>query len=627
MSLNKIYDGEKNISTLLDESRFLPMDKEALKKRGWDYCDFIIVSGDAYVDHCSFGTAVIARLLESQGFKVGIIAQPNCNDFATFEVLGRPKLAFLVNAGNVDSMVANYSVNKRPRKMDYYSPGGQAGLRPDRAVIVYCGILKRLFKGVPIIIGGIEASLRRFSHYDFWSDKIRRSILLDSKADILIYGMGERAITEVAKNLSQGVRADEIYFVEGTLVRLPYEKIPKNAIEIPNYQMVIADKNQFAIAFKKQHENTDPILATALFEKIENSKKVLFQNPPAKILTQEELDQIYQLPYVRWYHPKYHSQGGVPAIKEVLFSLTSVRGCFGNCSFCAITFHQGRSIVSRSHKSILSEAALLTKHPAFKGIIHDVGGPTGNFRRPPCDKQNSAGCCKNRECLGFEACKNLKVDHSDYLSLLKKIRCLEGVKNVFIRSGIRYDYLLLDKDKSFFEELVKYHVSGQLKVAPEAIEDKVLKIMNKPSISLYETFCKTFFEMTKAIEKKQYVIPYLMSSHPGSTLDSAIKTALFLKKSGFIPDQVQDFYPTPGTLSTAIYYLGFHPITGEKIYCAKGEKEKRLQRALLHFHKPENYYLVKEALERAGKKELIGKGKNALISPYPQKNMIKIKHG
>lgn len=596
-----------------------------MEKRGWLACDFIIVSGDAYVDHCSFGTAVIGRLLESKGYKVGVIAQPDWKETKSFQVLGRPKLAFLVNAGNVDSMVANYSVNKRPRKKDYYSLGGEIGRRPDRAIIVYCGILKSLFKGVPIVIGGIEASLRRFSHYDFWSDKIRRSILLDSKADILIYGMGEKSICEVAARLADGVPVSKINFVRGTVIRLSKERLPENAIQIPNFQMVSEDKSHFATAFKIQHENTDPILAAPLYEEISGSHSVLYQNPPSSLLSQSELDQIYELPYARWYHPKYHNQGGIPAINEVLFSLTSVRGCFGNCSFCAITFHQGRAIVSRSHNSLVNEAKLLTKHPAFKGVIHDVGGPTANFRRPPCEKQNKSGCCKNRNCLGYNPCKNLKVDHSDYGELLKKLREIEGIKNIFIRSGIRYDYLLLDEDKSFFKDLIKHHVSGQLKIAPEAVSEAVLQVMNKPSIALYKKFCKSFFEYTKVIGKKQYVIPYLMSSHPGSTLESAIETALFLKSEGFIPDQVQDFYPTPGTLSTAIYYLGFHPITGEKIYCAKGDKEKRLQRALLHFHKPENYNLVKEALLKANRKDLIGSGSRSLIHQYPPKSFEKIK--
>lgn len=591
---------------------FLPVCKEDLAARGWDHCDFIMVTGDGYVDHPSFGAAVIGRLLESKGFKVGIIAQPDYKERDAFMVLGKPRLGFLVSSGNLDSMVANYTVNKKLRREDYYSPGGISGKRPDRAVIAYTSMIKGAYKGVPVILGGLEASLRRFSHYDYWSNKVRHSILQDSKADLLIYGMGEFAVTELARRLNDGEDIKTIVDILGTVSFIKKEFLPDKVVEIPSFEAVKEDKKQFAKAFKIQYQNTDPFSAEPVVEPVVGNR-FLLQNPPAMILDQKDLDNVYELPYAREAHPDYDKVGGIPAVKEVQFSLTSSRGCFGSCSFCSITFHQGSLIAARSHASLLAEAKKLTEHPDFKGIIHDVGGPTANFRAPSCKKQAVKGRCADRDCLGHSACPALEADHSDYLAILRKLRVLPGVKRVFIRSGIRYDYLLLDSDDTFFKELVEHHVSGQLKVAPEHASEKVLRIMRKPPIELYEQFKKKFFRLTEQIGKKQFVIPYLISSHPGSGLKEAIELAQFLKRSGFIPDQVQDFYPTPGTLSTAIYFCGFDPLTGEEIESAKTVEDKKMQRALLHFHKPENYSLVYNALIKAGRTDLIGSGRDCLI--------------
>lgn len=576
-----------------------------------------MVTGDAYVDHPSFGAAVIGRVLESRGFRVGIIAQPDFKDPAAFKTLGRPRLAFLVSSGNLDSMVANYTVNRKPRREDWYTPGNQTGRRPDRAVIAYTSMIKGAWKGVPVIIGGLEASLRRMSHYDYWSDKLRRPILQDSKADLLIYGMGETAVSEIAGRLDSGVPVKEIKDVSGTVCFAKEEDLPGGCIKLPDYDALRSSPREFGDSFKIQYQNTDPFQASALAEPI-NGGRYILQNPPAMPLNREALDAVYDLPFTRSWHPDYEKDGGISALKEVQFSLTSSRGCFGGCSFCSITFHQGKLISARSHESILREAGRMIQHPDFKGIIHDVGGPTANFRRGSCEKQEKRGSCQDRECLGNQSCKALKPDHSDYLALLRELRALKGVKRVFIRSGIRYDYLLKDTDELFFRELVTHHVSGQLKVAPEHVSDKVLKVMNKPPIALYEKFRNRFFELTREIGKKQFVIPYLISSHPGAGLKEAVEMALWLKKSGFIPDQVQDFYPTPGTLSTAIYYCGFHPVTGEQIYTARNERDKKRQRALLHFHKPENRKLVLEALREAGRQDLIGEGRNCLIKGNPR---------
>jgi len=594
---------------------FLPTTKADMKARGWVECDFIIITGDGYVDHPTFGASVIGRTLEAEGYKVGIIAQPDYKDLEAFRKLGRPRLGFLVTAGNMDSMVGNYTVNHRPRRQDSFSPAGIGGNRPDRAVIVYCSMAKGAYKGVPLIIGGIEASLRRLSHYDYWSDKIRHSVLQDSKADLLVYGMGELAIKEIATRLNSGEPISNLKEIRGTVCFAKADQLPPDAIKLPPFEEIKSDKKLFAEAFAIQYKNTDPFYAKPLVEPTGN--RFILQNRPARPLTQQEMDALFELPFQKAYHPDYEKDGGIPALKEVLFSLNSSRGCFGGCSFCAITFHQGKLITARSHESIVNEAKEIIKNPQFKGFIHDVGGPTANFRKPACAKQEKMGTCKDKECLGFTACSAVNPDHSDYLGLLRKLRSLPGIKKVFIRSGIRYDYLLMEKDETFFRELVEHHVSGQLKVAPEHASDKVLRIMNKPPIKLYKKFRERFFKITEELGKKQYVIPYLISSHPGAGIEEAIELAQFLKESKFIPDQVQDFYPTPGTLSTAIYHCGFDPLTGEEIYTAKNETDKKMQRALLHFHKPENYKLVRKALELANRRDLIGSGRECLIKRTP----------
>lgn len=593
---------------------FLPISKEDMNNRGWSQVDFVLVTGDAYVDHPSFGTAIISRVLESHGYKVGILAQPEYKDCKDFKRFGRPRLGFLINSGVVDSMVNNYSVFKNKRKVDEYAPGGVAGKRPDRAVIVYSNRAREAYKDVPIIIGGIEASLRRLGHYDYWQDKVRRSILLDAKADLLIYGMGERAIVEVAEALEGGIEPKDISWIKGTVYKR--KEIDDfidsdDAILLPSFEEISSDKKQYCISFKHQNQNNDYIAGKHLVEKYSDTVYVV-QNPPQEPLDTEELDQVYELPYEREYHPVYEKDGGIPALREIKFSLVSSRGCFGGCSFCALTYHQGRQVRGRSHGSLVEEAKLLTKKKDFKGYIHDVGGPTANFRGPACQKQLKCGVCKDKDCLYPEPCKNMRVDHSDYIALLRKLRAIEGVKKVFIRSGIRYDYLMADKDRTFLRELCQHHVSGTLKVAPEHVSDQVLYYMRKPSSKVFVDFANEYGRMNKKLGLKQYLIPYLISSHPGSTLDHAIELALFLKKFGFVPDQVQDFYPTPGTLSTCMFYTETDPLTLEPVYVAKDLEEKKLQRALIHYKKPENRKTVMKALAKADREDLIpvllGKG-------------------
>ncbi|AEM73982.1 YgiQ family radical SAM protein [Caldicellulosiruptor acetigenus] len=598
---------------------FLPICKEDMKKRGWDELDFVFVCGDAYVDHPSFGHAIISRIIEDYGFRIGIIPQPDWRDSKSITVLGRPRIAFLVSSGNLDSMVAHYTSFKKPRTQDYYSPGMKMGKRPNRATIVYCNLIRKEYGDIPIIIGGIEASLRRFAHYDYWSDKVRASILIDSSADLLIYGMGEKPLFEILPRLKKGENIKEIRDVQGTCyVAKDIQHLEgKDYIIIDSYEKVKEDKVAYARAFAIQYREQNPYTGKIIVQPHKNLYVV--QNPPAKPLTVEEMDYVYSLPYERNYHPIYEKEGGIKALEEVKFSIVSHRGCFGGCNFCALHFHQGRIIQKRSHKSILEEVKKLTKFPDFKGYIHDVGGPTANFRNPACSLQFERGACKNRQCLFPQPCKNLEVDHSEYFELLEKIRKIKGVKKVFIRSGIRYDYLLLDKNyRKFLEKLCMHHISGQLKIAPEHISNNVLKYMGKPPKEVYEKFVKEYFETNKRLNKKQYIIPYLMSGHPGTKLEDAIELAMFLKRNGFVPEQVQDFYPTPGTVSTTMYYTELDPFTLEKVYVPKTLKEKMMQRALLHFHNPKNYDLVYEALKIAKREDLIGYGKDHLIPPKPK---------
>lgn len=588
---------------------FLPVNKIEMNKRGWNTPDFVLVTGDAYVDHPSFGTAIISRVLEAHGFKVAILSQPeykNCDAFRTF---GRPRLGFLINSGNVDSMVNHFSVFKSRRKTDIYSPGGQGGRRPDRAVIVYANRAREAYKDVPIIIGGIESSLRRMGHYDYWDDKVRKSILMDSKADLLIYGMGERAIVEIAEALEAKIDIKDIRWIKGTCyrtnIKILEEDISKGSIiRLPDFSAISSDRSAYAESFRMQYVNNDYINGEVLLEAYENGQCVV-QNPPQPPLEREELDSVYELPYMRTYHPIYEADGGVPAIKEVEFSLISSRGCFGGCSFCALTYHQGRQLRSRSKESLVNEAKLLIKHDDFKGYIHDVGGPTANFRNPACKKQLKFGVCKNKDCLYPKPCSQVEVDHTEYLELLREIRQLPGVKKVFIRSGIRYDYVMADKSDRFMEELCKYHVSGTLKVAPEHISPRVLSYMRKPSKEVFGQFCRKYESINKRLGLKQYLIPYLISSHPGSTLEDAIELAIYLKKYGFVPDQVQDFYPTPGTLSTCMYYTEMDPFTMKPVYVAKNMQDKKMQRALIHFNKKENKDIVKKALIKANREDVI----------------------
>ena len=594
---------------------FLPISKEDLKKRNIDQLDFIIVTGDAYVDHPSFGTAIIGRTLESQGFTVGIIPQPKWDSVEDFKKLGTPKYAFLVNSGNIDSMVNHYTAAKKKRHDDLYSPGGKSGFRPDRAVIVYCNRIREAFKDIPIIIGGIEASLRRFAHYDYWSDKVRRSILLDSKADLLSYGMGEKTIIQIAEMFKYGSKISDMTDIRGTCYVTKNIDNLSNYIEVPSFEEVSTDKKAYGEAYKEEYYEQDSIRGHMIVQK--HGDRYLVQNPPQVPLTNEEMDFTYNLPFMRTYHPIYEASGGIPAIQEVKFSITSHRGCYGSCSFCALTFHQGRVIQTRNADSIVDEAKLLTKLPDFKGYIHDVGGPTANFRHRACKVQIEHGTCKNRQCMFPGPCKNLIIDHKEYLSVLRRVRSIEGVKKVFVRSGIRYDYLIHDKDDTFFKELCKYHISGQLKVAPEHVTPRVLAQMGKPTREVYDKFVQKYFDINKKINKKQFLVPYLMSSHPGSDLNAAIELAQYVKKMGYTPEQVQDFYPTPGSLSTTIYYTGFNPLTGEKVYTPKTQEEKNMQRALIQFAVPKNYEIVKKALIKAGRTDLIGNGKDCLISSNP----------
>lgn len=618
---------------------FLPVTIEDMRERGWDQADFVLITGDAYVDHPSFGTAIIGRVLESRGYKVAILAQPDWKTADDFRRFGKPRLGFLINAGNVDSMVNHYSVMQHKRKTDSYSPGGKAGKRPDRAVIVYSGKAKEAYKGVPVIVGGIEASLRRFAHYDYWDDKVRRSILLDAKADLLIYGMGERAVIEVAEALDSGIAVKDIGWIRGTVYRAVNAKLRDDVTEeafekemfgdgdtvmLPSFEEVSgggkADarsraggrdpgntesaKKNYCRSFLLQYQNNDFISGKRLVEKYDKSVYVV-QNPPQEPLGTQELDDIYELPYEGTYHPCYEKDGGVPAIGEVKFSITANRGCFGGCSFCALTYHQGREVRGRSKDSVVREAVRLTEREDFKGYIHDIGGPTANFRRAACKKQQKSGICRNKDCLYPKPCAQLDIDHTEYLDLLRAVRSLDKVKKVFVRSGIRYDYLLADRDDCFLEELCRHHVSGTLKVAPEHVSGRVLARMRKPPKEVFLAFSKKYKEINERMGLSQYLIPYFISSHPGSTLEDAVALALFLKKDGFVPDQVQDFYPTPGTLSTCMYYTERDPFTSEKVYVPKDPEEKRMQRALLHFNKPENRETVKKALQKAKREDLI----------------------
>ena len=593
---------------------YLPITKQEMEKYGWEQPDFVCVSGDAYVDHPSFGTAIICRILESRGYKVAILPQPDWKNAESITEFGCPRLGFLVNAGNMDSMVNHYSVSKKRRRMDAYTPGGVAGKRPDYATIVYCNLIKRTYKNTPIIIGGIEASLRRMAHYDYWSDKLKRSILMDSGADLLIYGMGEHAIVEVADALDSGLDISDVTFINGTVYKTREIDNVYEGIELPDYEEMIQNKIAYAKSFGIQYRNTDPFSAKPLIEKY-GEKRYIVQNPPSKPLTMQEMDDVYELPYMRNYHPSYEAAGGVPAISEIKFSLTSNRGCFGGCSFCALTFHQGRIVQCRSHESLIKEAELMTKDPDFKGYIHDVGGPTANFRAPSCEKQSKYGVCTNKQCLFPKPCKNLRADHSDYVELLRKLRKIDGVKKVFIRSGIRFDYVLADKNDTFLDELCRYHISGQLRVAPEHVADPVLKMMGKPENTVYKQFVDKFYQVNKRIGKEQYLVPYLMSSHPGSGLKEAVTLAEHIRDLGYMPEQVQDFYPTPSTLSTCMYYTGIDPRTGQSVYVPKNPHEKAMQRALIQYRLPENYDLVKEALLKAGRKDLIGFDEKCLIPP------------
>lgn len=592
-------------------TKFLPVTKEEMEARGIWQPDFVYICGDAYVDHPSFGVAIITRLLESRGYSVGMIAQPDWRKKESIAVFGEPRLGFLVSAGNMDSMVNHYTVAKKHRKQDAYSPGGKMGLRPDRAVTVYSNLIRQTYKHTPIILGGIEASLRRLAHYDYWSDGMKRSVLMDAGADLISYGMGERSILEIAEALDKGFPVSSITFIPGTVYKT--KEMPKGEL-LPSYEQLCENKKAYADSFRIQYENTDAFSGKVLIEDYGNRGYVV-QNPPAKPLSQKEMDEVYALPYARTYHPMYEKQGKIPAIEEIKFSITSNRGCFGGCNFCALTFHQGRIVQTRSHASIIEEAKSYMTEKDFKGYIHDVGGPTADFRHPACKKQERKGVCTNRQCLFPKPCKNLDTDHKDYLELLRKLRNISGVKKVFIRSGIRFDYVNADTSSAFLDELAKYHVSGQLRVAPEHVSDEVLYYMGKPEHAVYQQFLKKFEKANARSGKKQYVVPYLMSSHPGCTITEAVKLAEYVRDMGFMPEQVQDFYPTPSTMSTCMYYTGIDPRTGKKVYVPKTFKEKAMQRALLQYKNPENYELVKEALLLAGRKDLIGFDKKCLIRP------------
>lgn len=614
-------------AALPPRSAFLPVSRADMDARGWSQCDFVYICGDAYVDHPSFGMAIITRILEAHGYKVGVICQPDWRDPASIAALGEPRLAFLVSSGNMDSMVNHYSVAKHRRRTDAYTPGGQAGARPDHAVSVYGNLIRRTFKSTPIVLGGIEASLRRLAHYDYWQDKLKRSVLLDSGADLLIYGMGEHAIVEVADALDAGLPVEQITYVAGTAYRARSLDEVYDAVVLPSWDELEADKLAYARSFNVQYENSDPISGKRLAEPYPHSVYVV-QNPPAAPLTTPEMDAVYALPYTRSYHPDYEAAGGVPALKEVKMSLISNRGCFGECSFCALTFHQGRIVQTRSHESLIREATVITRDPEFKGYIHDVGGPTANFRQPACTGQLKRGACVKKRCLWPEVCRQMNVSHRDYVSLLRKLRALPGVKKVFVRSGIRFDYLLADPDpnETFLAELCAHHVSGQLKVAPEHVSDAVLSVMGKPSRAVYDRFCEKYRRMNEKLGLKQYLVPYLMSSHPGSTMKEAVELAEYCRDLGYMPEQVQDFYPTPSTMSTCMYYTGVDPRTMKPVYVPKSPHEKALQRALIQYRKPENYPLVREALERAGRQDLIGYGPKCLIRPVPPHGVREGKH-
>ena len=599
---------------------FLPVSHRDMLDRGWDAVDFAYVSGDAYVDHPSFGSAIITRLLEANGYRVGFIAQPDWTDEQSIAVFGEPRLGFLVSAGNMDSMVNHYTVAKKKRKRDAYTPGGQAGKRPNHAAVVYSNLIRRTYKKTPIILGGIEASLRRLAHYDYWSDKLKRSILLDSGADLVSYGMGEHSIIEIADALASGLSVGDITYIDGTVYRASSLAHVYDAEMLPSFPEMQDDKLAYARSFAVQYRNSDPFTGKRLVEPYSDHEFVV-QNPPASPLTQEELDAVYSLPYARTYHPMYEKDGGVPAITEVKFSLSSNRGCFGECSFCALTFHQGRIVQARSHESLLDEAKLICDDPDFKGYIHDVGGPTANFRAPACAKQLKSGACPNKRCLFPEPCKQLDADHGDYLDLLGKLQKLPGVKKVFVRSGIRFDYVLADAEHGgeFVRKLAEHHVSGQLRVAPEHVSDAVLSVMGKPEHRVYERFVREFDAVNRQLGKKQFAVPYLMSSHPGSTLAEAIELAEYCRDLGYMPEQVQDFYPTPSTMSTCMYYTGVDPRTMEPVFVPRSPHEKALQRALIQYRDPKNYELVLEALRRAGRMDLFGYGPKCLIRPRKRK--------
>ena len=590
---------------------FPPVSREEMRARGIEQLDFIFVSGDAYIDHPSFGAAIITRLLESRGYTVGIIAQPDWHSAEAFQALGKPKLAFLISSGNIDSMVNHYSVSGSRRTTDVYTERGEAGKRPDRATIVYANRCKEAYAGVPLIIGGIEASLRRFAHYDFWDDRVRHSILYDACADVLVYGMGERAIVQIADALKSGKSLAEMTDIPGTCVRVNSAESAKGAVLLPSYTEVVKDKKKYAEAFAAQTREQDAVRGKRLLQPHE--KGFLLCNPPARPLSTKELDEIYALPFTRKPHPCYREH--IPALDEVSFSVTSSRGCFGNCNFCALTFHQGRVVTGRSHASILVEAEKMTWDPEFKGYIHDVGGPTANFRHPACEKQLKSGVCADRQCIGFTPCRNLDTSEDDYVSLLRKLRELPRVKKVFIRSGVRYDYAMLDRDDTFLRELIEHHVSGQLKVAPEHVSDRVLKYMNKPPHAVYERFVQKYEAINKSLGMRQYLVPYLISSHPGSNIHDAIELAQYLKEKNFRPEQVQDFYPTPGTASTCMYHTGLDPATMQPVYVAKNRVDKAMQRALMQCHIRRNWPLIRKALRAADREDLIGSGRNCLVPP------------
>ncbi len=600
------------------ENKFLPICREDMEARGWEQVDFVYVTGDAYVDHPSFGHAIITRILESHGYKIGIISQPDWKDKDSVAIYGEPRLGFLVSGGNMDSMVNHYSVSKKRRANDAFTPGGVMGKRPDYATTVYCNLIRQTYKKTPIIIGGIEASLRRMAHYDYWSNKLKRSILLDSGADLISYGMGERSIVEIAEALDSGLAIEDITYIDGTVCKVKSLDSVYDAIVLESWDDLKADKLNYAKSFYKQYCNTDPFSGKRLVEPYSDHLYVV-QNPPSKPLSQSEMDRVYSLPYMRTYHPSYEALGGVPAIEEVKYSLISNRGCFGGCNFCALTFHQGRIIQTRSHESLIAEAKKFIWDKDFKGYIHDVGGPTANFRAPACEKQLTKGACVNKQCLFPTPCKNIKVDHKDYLKLLRKLRELPNVKKVFIRSGIRFDYLIADKDDTFFRELCEHHVSGQLKVAPEHVADPVLQMMGKPENSVYQAFCKKYKQINEKLGKNQFLVPYLMSSHPGSTMKEAVALAEYLRDLGYMPEQVQDFYPTPSTISTCMYYTGVDPRTMKPVYVPKNPHEKAMQRALIQYRNPKNYELVMEALKAADRMDLVGFDKHCLIRPRHMK--------